>query len=107
MRIPTARFTRNAAAGCSSRRPEARLLDRDSYYYVMTRDPRYVDKRPNMVRNAALLDAEFSARSERFMNYGSILPAMKEKGMLTGYRSGAVLKALARDRADESIDDYL
>ena len=86
---------------------EARLLDRDSYYYVGTRDARYVDKRQNTARNAALLDAEFSAQSETLMSDGSILPAMKEKGMLTGYRNGAVLRALARDRADESIDDYL
>ena len=86
---------------------KARLLDRDSYCYTRTRDPRYVDKRPNMARNASLLDAEFSAQSEAFMNDGSILPAMREKDMLARYRDGAILRALTKGRADERIDDYL
>ena len=114
-RPPSAAGSARAAGGAAAAAPpdappaghEARLLDRESYYYVRTRDPQYVDKRPNTARNAALLDAEFSAQSESFMSDGSILPAMREKGMLTGYRNGAVLKALARDSADESIDDYL
>ena len=86
---------------------KARLLDRGSYYYTRTRDPRYAGKRPNVARNAALLDAEFSAQSEAFMSDGSILPAMRKKEMLARYRDGAILRALTRGRADERIDDYL
>ena len=86
---------------------KARLLDRDSYYYVRTRDSRYVDRRPNIARNAALLDAEFFSQSESFMSDGSILPAMQAKDMLSKYRNGAVLKALTVGLDDKGIDDYL
>ena len=86
---------------------KARLLDRDSYYYARTRDPRYVDKHQNVAQNASLLDAEFSAQSEAFMSDRSILPAMRKKDMLARYRDGAILRALTRGRAYERIYDYL
>ena len=69
-------------------------------------DPQYVDKRPNMVRNAALLDAEFSARSERFMSDGSILPAMKEKACSQGTGTGPSSRrwqGIAQMRASTTI----
>ena len=100
-RPPPPACSARAAAG-----RKARLLDRDSYYYVWTRDPRYADKRQNAARNAALLDAEFSAQAETFMRTGSILPAMRKKDMLARYRGGAVLRALAKGHADK-LEDYL
>ena len=100
-RPPPPACSAQAAAG-----RKARLLDRDSYYYVETRDTRYADKRQNAALNAALLDAEFSAQAEIFMRDGSILPAMRKKGMLARYRGGAVLRALAKGHADK-LEDYL
>jgi len=73
---------------------KARLLNRKSYYYEKTRDRRFRKKELNVSYNAVLLDKEFEAQTNHFLDHQEIEKFLERKEMLSKYREGTILRSL-------------
>ena len=61
---------------------KTRILDRKTYYYNKTKDPKYSKKDINVTYNAIRLNEEFQSQSENFLKELTIVNNLKKKTML-------------------------
>lgn len=73
---------------------KTRILDRKTYYYNKTKDPKYAKKNANVTYNAVKLNEEFQLQSENFLKEMTIVDSIKNKAMLK--ENEKLLKALTQ-----------
>lgn len=61
---------------------KSRILDRETYYYEKTMDPKYSKKDANVTHNAIELNEEFRAQSDALMKESTIVNDLEKKDML-------------------------
>lgn len=61
---------------------KSRILDRKTYYYEKTTDPKYSKKDVNVTHNAIKLNEEFQSQSDTLMRESTIVNDLERKDML-------------------------
>lgn len=94
---------------------KARIFDRDTYYYVKTKDAGLYPKNKYVPVNAAKLNAEFRTQSEYFLQNQNIDTLLDKKTMFKDPKAGRMLEFLTsrkeetKQEVSEPIDltDYM
>lgn len=82
-----------------------RILDRRTYYYTKTEDPKFSRKDVSVTYNAIKLNEEFESQSENFLKDLTIVESLKKKSMLKDNEK--ILKALiAKPPTTKKIDNW-
>lgn len=84
---------------------KTRILDRSTYYYKKTKDPRYAKKDANITYNAVKLNEEFKTQSENFLKDMTIVNSLKDKAMIKDNKK--ILKMLTEKLAvNKKMDQW-
>ena len=88
---------------------KARIFDRETYYYVKTKNSDLFPKNKYVPVNAARLNAEFNAQSDYFLEHQNIESLLSKKSMFKDEKAGNMLKELTSKSVDstESLTDFL
>ncbi len=86
---------------------KSRLLDINSYYYVKTNDPNYLEKRNYVPANAVSLNNEFEIQSDHFLTELTMSDYIRGKRMLLRYHNGSLIRALLSHPKQSSLPNFI
>lgn len=86
---------------------KARIFNRETYYYVRTRDEGLFPKIKYVPVNAAKLNAEFKTQAEYFLQNMNVEGLLSQKAMFKDEKAGAMLKQLtSKSATSEKLTDF-
>ena len=86
---------------------KSRLLDINSYYYVKTNDPNYLEKRNYVPANTVRLNKEYEIQADHFKTELTMSDYLRGKRMLLRYHNGSLIRALLSSPKQSSLSNYL